>query len=173
MFSHYFSCVEPWTSSPVPQRKGTLLQDPSPIEPASLRGRAAISSPARSFFLAADAATSYFEPNFWLRRRRQQHRGKHSILQPPTPRCRGHRRHRPIRPQGNGDCETPPPPPSSRTMLTTPWRQRDGIRRRRWRRRDGRQRRRRRWRPWVASMAAATIKLTHSPAGGGMTVGLL
>ena len=39
MFLHIFFMP---TSSPRPQSKGSLLQDPLPIEPSSLRGRAAI-----------------------------------------------------------------------------------------------------------------------------------
>jgi hypothetical protein len=53
MFLHNFLCLVPSMSSPLPQSKGSILQDPLPIEPTSLRGRAATSSrdrtPARSF----------------------------------------------------------------------------------------------------------------------------
>jgi len=85
-------------SSPEPQRKGSLLQDPSPIEPAFLRGM-----PARSFFFSRrwtllDAGKSDLERDFGLRRRRQQHRAKHS--NPPPPR-------------------SSPPPPGQRWLRDT------------------------------------------------------
>ena len=56
-------------------------QQISGIASSSSRDR----TPVRSFFLAADAATSYFDRDFWLRRRRRGHHATPSILPPPTP----------------------------------------------------------------------------------------
>jgi hypothetical protein len=73
-------------SSPLPQSKGSILQDPLPIEPTSLRGRAATSlrdrTPARLFFLGVRVAVeSDFEHDFLhnvdaVNGRRSQWRGK-------------------------------------------------------------------------------------------------
>ena len=59
MFLNNFSYLEPSTSSPRPQSKGSIPQDPLHIEPSSLRGRGGASlrdrMPAHSFY--GDATT--------------------------------------------------------------------------------------------------------------------
>ena len=60
MFSHYFSCIEPSTLFPSPQRKGSFLQDPPPSNQLPLG-------------VKIDAAKSGFEHDFGLRQHRQGH----------------------------------------------------------------------------------------------------
>ncbi len=55
MFLHNFLCLTPSMSSPLPQSKGFILRNPLPIEPTSLRGRAATSSRDRGVCVTVES----------------------------------------------------------------------------------------------------------------------
>ncbi len=65
MFLHNFLGLPPSMSSPLPQSKGSILQDPLPIEPTSLHQLVGLNACAFVFFLGVRIAVeSDFEHDF-------------------------------------------------------------------------------------------------------------
>jgi hypothetical protein len=62
MFLHNFLCLPPSMSSPLPQSKGFILQDPLPIEPTSLREPSPLSkNPTAAATPAGEGEALYYE----------------------------------------------------------------------------------------------------------------